>query len=335
MTFSCFERPAAFSTSCLSLGSTLFSRNISRVNFDFPHITPTWYQVGSQTFLSSVTRQFPFISVFFSPAGVGGILVMGLGIVISGVFILKVKPNARFVAAWIAFTAIVYAIGMGTLMFIGCPMDDFAGLQLQPKMLVTSFQEWSKAKQVSRYWQSFFVSFLGTPREVRSFDSHILNRRATWLANVIWTYSIQFVVQMGRRTSQIVTPDVQVGRNRRTEKSQRSVHTHLGLASLLNMKSDNFSFLRLQYSDCQCIGLNSTSSGNETLNTATPGYCKLECNNFWVYMILFSIFVFIHSTSEVGSMLLILRCVDPRDKAMALGLIQFAIGLFGLSHEPL
>lgn len=28
-------------------------------------------------------------------------------------------------------------------------------------------------------------------------------------------------------------------------------------------------------------------------------------------------------------MLLTLRCVDPRDKAMALGVIQFAIGLFG------
>lgn len=44
-------------------------------------------------------------------SGIGGILVMGLGIIISGVFILRVKPNARFVAAWIAFTAIVYAIG--------------------------------------------------------------------------------------------------------------------------------------------------------------------------------------------------------------------------------
>lgn len=54
---------------------------------------------------------------------------MGVGIVISGVFILKVKPNARFVAGWIAFTAIVYAIGMGVLMFIGCPMNDFAELQ--------------------------------------------------------------------------------------------------------------------------------------------------------------------------------------------------------------
>lgn len=67
----------------------------------------------------------------------------------------------------------------------------------------------------------------------------------------------------------------------------------------------------------------------DVISTATIGYCELECSNFWVYMILFSVFVFIHSTSEVGSMLLILRCVDPRDKAMALGLIQFAIGLFG------
>lgn len=36
-----------------------------------------------------------------------------------------------------------------------------------------------------------------------------------------------------------------------------------------------------------------------------------------------------HSTSEVGSMLLIMRCTDPKDKAMAMGIIQFAIGLFG------
>lgn len=49
--------------------------------------------------------------VHVSLTGVGGILVMGLGIIISGVFILRVKPNARFVAAWIAFTAVVYAIG--------------------------------------------------------------------------------------------------------------------------------------------------------------------------------------------------------------------------------
>jgi hypothetical protein len=90
--------------------------------------------------------------------------------------------------------------------------------------------------------------------------------------------------------------------------------------------------LIFQYSECLCMRSNGASIsqiGKEPLANATIGYCDLECDNFIWYIILFSIFVFIHSTSEVGSMLLILRCVDPRDKAMALGLIQFAIGLFG------
>jgi len=80
----------------------------------------------------------------------------------------------------------------------------------------------------------------------------------------------------------------------------------------------------LQFTDCQCMNSNATE--------AYPGSCKDDCEDsgFW-YIALFSLFVFIHSTSEVGSMLLILRCVHPQDKAMALGLIQFAIGLFGKS----
>lgn len=88
------------------------------------------------------------------------------------------------------------------------------------------------------------------------------------------------------------------------------------------------------FSNCLCLdgemepGANYTDH-NLNLGTATIGYCDTECSNFVWYIMLFSLFVFIHSTSEVGSMLLILRCVDPRDKAMALGLIQFAIGLFG------
>lgn len=80
----------------------------------------------------------------------------------------------------------------------------------------------------------------------------------------------------------------------------------------------------LKFTDCQCM--------NNNVTVAYPGSCKDDCDDsgFW-YIALFSLFVFIHSTSEVGSMLLILRCVHPQDKAMALGLIQFAIGLFGES----
>ncbi|XP_015587731.1 solute carrier organic anion transporter family member 3A1 [Cephus cinctus] len=198
-------------------------------------------------------------------SGVGGILVMGLGIIISGFFILKAKPNARFVAAWIAFTAVVYAIGMGILMFIGCPMDDFAGLM-------------SHSNGVS--------SFEPTCDVACDCDRN--------------------------KFSPICGAD---------GKTYFSA-CHAGCSNYTVIDGKVSSFL-----DCQCIGNNQTVP--ETISAATIGYCPLECNNFWVYMILFSVFVFINSTSEVGSMLLILRCVDPRDKAMALGLIQFAIGLFG------
>ena len=58
--------------------------------------------------------------------------------------------------------------------------------------------------------------------------------------------------------------------------------------------------------------------------------CGSECwTGLYLYLSFFMLVVLVHSTSEVGSMLLTLRCVQPGDKAMALGLIQCAIGLFG------
>lgn len=65
------------------------------------------------------------------------------------------------------------------------------------------------------------------------------------------------------------------------------------------------------------------------MEEATSGLCSIGCELFPLYLAIFMFVVLIHSTSEVGSMLLTLRCVEPRDKAMALGLIQCAIGIFG------
>lgn len=204
-------------------------------------------------------------------SGVGGILVMGLGIIISGVFILRVKPNARFVAAWIAFTAVIYALGMGVLMFIGCPMDDFAGL------LPSAHRE----------------------SEGTAFEP---------VCNV--------TCECDRNKFSPIC-----GQDGRTYYS--ACHAACTNLTVVDGKI-------IQFSGCECIaGLPNANADGFEFGTANIGYCNLECSNFIWYIILFSIFVFIHSTSEVGSMLLILRCVDPRDKAMALGLIQFAIGLFG------
>ncbi|BES92086.1 Solute carrier organic anion transporter [Nesidiocoris tenuis] len=193
-------------------------------------------------------------------SGVGGILVMGLGIILSGVFILRVKPNARFVAAWIAFTAVIYAVGMGVLMFVGCPMNDFAGLR--------------RGGSYSRFEPVC---------EIQTCECD----------------QFKFSPICGDDGKTYFSP------------------CHAGCTNVTMMDGTI-----TEYSECGCMGHG--EGGN-----ATVGHCELECNNFILYILLFSLFVFIHSTSEVGSMLLILRCVDPTEKAMALGLIQFAIGLFG------
>lgn len=79
--------------------------------------------------------------------------------------------------------------------------------------------------------------------------------------------------------------------------------------------------MQVIFSNCKCL---------DAGVTAVNGYCDQKCGNLLWYIIIFAIFVLIHSTSEVGSMLLTLRCVEPEDKSMALGLIAVAVGLFGM-----
>lgn len=57
--------------------------------------------------------------------GIAGILVMGIGIFSSGVYIRTREPDAKTVALWVACSALIYAAGMAALMFTGCDQQDF------------------------------------------------------------------------------------------------------------------------------------------------------------------------------------------------------------------
>lgn len=235
------------------------------------HILPI---AGLYTFLPKyLESQFRFPAYTANMVtGIGGILVMGVGIIISGIFILRFKPNARFVAAWLAGTALLYSLGMAILMFVGCPMDDLVD-----------------------------------------------------------------VPRIGRGPTVPMVPDCISSCHCDTTFSpvcgaDKFTHFSACYAGCRNITSDANG--TVQFFDCSCLKYPNSSLGYDAPDmhrdfTAKIGYCDFECNSFTWYILIFSFFVFIHSTSEVGSMLLTLRCVDPRDKAMALGIIQFAIGSFG------
>lgn len=197
-------------------------------------------------------------------AAFGGILVMGIGIFISGIVILKLKPTARSVAAWIAFTAFVYACGMVILMFVGCNMNDFAGLKTNSSQTTAIFEP---------------TCNLNCTCDMEKFSPICGSDGKTYFSSC-----------------------------------------HAGCTSF-EMR-DN----RTVYSNCQCIP---DVPVEEKAYEATSGYCDSSCKNFVAFILIFAGCVFMHSTSEVGSMLLIMRCTHPKDKAMAMGVIQSAIGLFG------
>lgn len=199
-------------------------------------------------------------------AGMAGILIMGFGIFASGMMMRRMRPSARFVAAWIAAAAIAYAIGMIILMFLGCDQETRAFAGLNNRMPFGR-----KVGQESQL-HTTCGSECGCP--VGEFSPICTSEGITYLSPCI--------------------------------------------AGCTSVRTGNDSVYH--FSDCLCLG-------HEV--TATGGSCDRDCPNLFWYILTFSLFVLIHSTQEVGSMLLTLRCVAPQDKAMALGLVSFSIGLFG------
>ncbi|KAF2356367.1 Organic anion transporter polypeptide OATP [Trinorchestia longiramus] len=232
------------------------------------HILPI---AGLYTFLPKyLETQFrlPVHSAAFL-AGIGGILLMGVGILISGFYIRYRRPSARAITAWIAVTALLYSMGMVLLMFVGCEQDDLVGMVFKDNSSTPVFEP-------------------------------LCNRSCS-----------------GSCDDSLYAPVCTQDGNTHFSAC------HLGCASV--RKATNTS--AMLFTDCECLDSKNT--------TAELRLCDLACDSIYWYIGIFAIFVIIHSTAEVGGMLITLRCCQKQDKAMALGLISLAIGLFGNMPCPI
>lgn len=70
-------------------------------------------------------------------AGAVGLVFSAFGILISGVFISKAKPSARFLAGWNVLVGVISAVGIVSYAFIGCPVNDRQGVLLASGQLVS------------------------------------------------------------------------------------------------------------------------------------------------------------------------------------------------------
>ncbi|KAJ2940662.1 hypothetical protein O0L34_g14770 [Tuta absoluta] len=263
-----------------------------------------WRTAGSVLHLTSIAGVYSYlpkyleVQFFLAPhdanliSGVSGILVMGVGIISGGIVILKVVPTARQVAGYMAVTALLYSIGMCCLMFVKCPEENY----------------------------------------------RLLNTEHSSLAGT---------VGLGLNSTLACSADCNCQGASYAPVCGQDDYTYLSPCQAGCQNSiplgNNSTWL---YTDCACINGSVPTKGKafDTLNRynhyntldiagsngfAVSGECGGSCKQIYLFVVIFAMCMFIHATGEVGSVLLIIRCTDKQDKAMAMGVIQFAIGVFG------
>lgn len=165
-------------------------------------------------------------------SGIAGIMVMGLGIFSSGIYMRRANPNPNFVSKWICIATFLYVCGMISLIFLGCPLPKISGLT-------------EGALDVRSNCPSCQC-------ESNQFMPICASNAVTYLSPC------------------------------------------LAGCTRFNRTGNEYNYL-----DCRCLP--------ERVEITKNGFCGAECNNLLWYIILFSTIALLHSTTEVGAMLLTLR----------------------------
>lgn len=86
---------------------------------------------------------------------------------------------------------------------------------------------------------------------------------------------------------------------------------------------------------CSCILGNSTNELDTLLPKITNGFCDFPCQNLFILVLIVSLGKLISQLSRVGSTLITLRCVDPADKGIAVGMLAGCLNFLGAVPYPL
>ncbi|GBM25824.1 Solute carrier organic anion transporter family member 5A1, partial [Araneus ventricosus] len=88
---------------------------------------------------------------------------------------------------------------------------------------------------------------------------------------------------------------------------------------------------RKRFHECSCV-----SPIEQTANfSATSGFCPVECDMFLPYLAIVTVAKMLSATARVGNVIITLRCVDEKDKTLALGAVEFMISIFATIPYPL
>ncbi|KAI5632437.1 organic anion transporter polypeptide (OATP) family domain-containing protein [Phthorimaea operculella] len=315
-----------------------------------------WRTAGSVLHLTSIAGVYSFlpkyleVQFFLAPhdanliSGLSGILVMGVGIISAGVVILKVVPTARQVAGYMALTALLYSIGKLLCRVLVWCRQSIASPQFSIISAgVVILKVVPTARQVAGYMAltallysigMCCLMFVKCPEE----NYRLLNTEH---------YTFNGTYGIGLNSTLTCSENCNCHGASYAPVCGQDDYTYLSPCQAGCQKSQLLgNGSTWVYYDCACINGSIPVKGKafDTLNRynhdgaldelvsngfAVSGECGGSCKQIYLFVVIFAMCMFIHATGEVGVVLFIIRCTDKQDKAMAMGVIQFAIGVFG------
>ncbi|KAH7937628.1 hypothetical protein HPB49_013845 [Dermacentor silvarum] len=87
--------------------------------------------------------------------------------------------------------------------------------------------------------------------------------------------------------------------------------------------------------DCSCITEAMGTDTDAALPNMATGFCDFPCQNLFILVSIISLGKLISQLSRVGSTLITLRCVDPADKGIAVGMLAGCLNFLGAIPYPL
>lgn len=84
------------------------------------------------------------------------------------------------------------------------------------------------------------------------------------------------------------------------------------------------------------LPLDTTEPTVETLGTAIPGSCPVDCmQKFYIFLAVVCLLKFSGATGRASNFLVSVRCVDEKDKTVAMGFGLTIMSLFAFIPSPI
>lgn len=227
--------------------------------------------------------------------GTVGLVFSAFGILLSGLIISKYKPKARYLAAWNVMVGAVSVMGMISYAFLGCSANDNQ-IAVQPDGALKTLLPCNEQCHCD------YVTYNPVCSE----------RGQTFIS----------ACHAGCR-------------NLKVHSNGSKIYTDCSCIKPKFPRSSAFIFPNNSYTT-EFPYESTDSNATPILGTAIPGACPVDCmHKFYVFLAVVCLLKFSGATGRASNFLVSVRCVDEKDKTVAMGFGLTIMSLFAFIPSPI